>query len=188
MPTAALAADVEGTEYCPGTNGTIYAHVLYVNGTPANSATVTMSMWAPDGTKYLDSVSMSYVTGSNGMYSYDFITPSAEGVYAVDVSTTNPAGYGADEVHIADCSGIITTSDTTESDMTISNVLLLVGIAVLAFWRRETLVYFLAFFCALFIGAGWFDVSMPLGIAVMFLGGVMLLNGIIQIVRGETRF
>jgi hypothetical protein len=71
--------------------------------------------------------------------------------------------------------------------MAIAEVILLTGITALAFWRRETLIYFVAFFCCLFIGASWFDASMPLGISAMLLGGIMLLKAIIQIVQGGAR-
>ena len=89
------------TEYHqPGENGTIYAHVLYANGTPANNATLNLTLWRPNGTKELNSVGMSYITGSNGMYQYNFTTPNTVGVYAVDIVSANPVGYGTDEIHV----------------------------------------------------------------------------------------
>lgn len=97
MPSYTLA-----TEYhTPGENGTIYAHVLYTNGTPANNATLNLTLWRPNGTKELDSVGMSHIAGSNGMYLYNFTTPNTVGVYAVDIVSTNPTGYGTDEVHVS---------------------------------------------------------------------------------------
>ncbi|GAG85585.1 unnamed protein product, partial [marine sediment metagenome] len=79
------------TEYhSPGENGTIYAHVLYPNGTPANSATLNLTLWDSDGGKELDNVAMVYVAGSNGLYRYNFTAPAVSGVYAVDVESTNP--------------------------------------------------------------------------------------------------
>jgi len=96
IPSSTLA-----TEYhTPGENGTIYAHVLYANGTPANGATLNLTLWRPNGTKELDSVGMSYIAGSNGIYQYNFTTPNVVGVYAVDIVSANPAGYGTDEVHV----------------------------------------------------------------------------------------
>ena len=96
-PTYALA-----TEYhTPGENGTLYAHVLYINGTPANSATVNLTLWNSSGGRVIDDVNMGYVASSNGMYHYNFTAPSIVGVYVVDVNSTNPTGYGTDEVHVS---------------------------------------------------------------------------------------
>jgi len=96
IPSSTLA-----TEYhTPGENGTIYAHVLYANGTPANGASVNLTLWDSDGGKELDNVVMVYVPGSNGLYRYNFTAPNTVGVYAVDVESTNPVGYGTDEVHV----------------------------------------------------------------------------------------
>lgn len=104
-PVYALAdsgtATVSGTEYQVGDNGTVYAHVLYLNGTPANSATLNLTLWRPNGTKELDTVSMTFITGSNGIYLYNFTVPSIVGVYVADIVSTNPTGYGSDEVHVA---------------------------------------------------------------------------------------
>jgi len=109
LPGMALAADVGGTEYCPSTNGTIYAHVLYLNGTPANGSTVTLTLWASDGTKVLDAVGMTHIAGSNGGYQYNFTTPATEGVYFIDVVTSNPTGYGSGEVHVTSYSCVNAT-------------------------------------------------------------------------------
>lgn len=72
--------------------------------------------------------------------------------------------------------------------MTTAEVLLLIGISALAFWRRETLIYFLACFVSIFIGIGWFEISMPIGISAMILGGIMLFKAIYQIITGGVRF
>ena len=98
LPSYALA-----TEYLqPSENGTIYAHILYANGTPANDATVNLTLWDSNGGKELDNVAMVYVTGSNGLYRYNFTAPNTVGVYAVDIDSTNPTGYGTDEIHVSD--------------------------------------------------------------------------------------
>jgi len=97
-----IPSSILATEYLqPGENGTIYAHVLYVNGTPANSATINLTLWNSSGGRVIDDVNMGYIAGSNGMYHYNFTAPSVVGVYVVDVNSTNPTGYGTDEVHVS---------------------------------------------------------------------------------------
>lgn len=103
IPSAVLAdsGEVFGTEYVPDESGTIYAQVLNSDGSPANGATVTLTLWKSDGTKELDGVNMPYIVGTNGIYKYDFTAPSADGVYIADVVTANPTGYGSAEVHVS---------------------------------------------------------------------------------------
>jgi len=88
IPTVALA-----TEYSAGSNGTLYAQVVYGNGTPCNSATVTANLRASNGTKILDEVSMTYVTGSDGYYKYGFTVPSDIGAYTAEYKAIYPGGY-----------------------------------------------------------------------------------------------
>ncbi len=92
---------VYGTEYASSEPGTIYAQVLYGDGSPANSATTSLTLYKTDGTKVLNSVSMSYIAGSNGIYKYDITAPVDEGVYLADVASTNPTAYGSAEVHVS---------------------------------------------------------------------------------------
>ena len=102
-PTVALAGsgEVFGTEYAQEEDGTIYVQVLNGDGSPANGATVTLTLWKSDGTKELDGVSMTYIATSDGIYKYDFTSPAADGVYLAAVSTTSPTGYGSGEVHVS---------------------------------------------------------------------------------------
>ena len=108
MPGYALA-----TEYLqPSENGTIWAQVRYLNGTPANGATVTMTLWASSGVRILNEVDMGYITGSRGIYHYNFTAPATTGVYAVDIITSNPTGYGSNEVHVSSINASITGNVT----------------------------------------------------------------------------
>ena len=75
--------------------------VLDSGGSPVNDATVTLTLWASDGDKELDGVSMTYIAGSQGIYKYDFTAPADDGVYLAEVTTANPTGYGAAEVHVS---------------------------------------------------------------------------------------
>ena len=92
---------VFGTQYVPEEGGTIYAQVLNGDGSPANGATVTLTLWKSDGTKELDGVNMDYIATSQGIYKYDFTAPAADGVYLAQVSSTSPTGYGSGEVHVS---------------------------------------------------------------------------------------
>ncbi len=101
---------VWGTEYADDEAGTIYAQVLYGDGTPCNtlaSSTITATVYKSDGTVIISAAQMTYVTGSNGIYKYDFTggTFSAEGVYIIDVkvnsASPNIIAYDSNEIHIS---------------------------------------------------------------------------------------
>jgi hypothetical protein len=72
--------------------------------------------------------------------------------------------------------------------ITIEQVILVYGLSALAFWRRDTLLYFIAFIPAFFVGVLWFDMYMPAGIASMLLGGLLIFKAFYQIARGGVRF
>ena len=93
--------EVIGTEYQSSEPGTILAQIFDSIGDPANSATVTLTLFKSDNTKILDAVSMTYIADSNGIYKYDFTVPADTGVYIADVSSTDPTAYGCDEVHVS---------------------------------------------------------------------------------------
>ena len=106
-----------GTEYVPEEDGTIYAQVFNADGSPANGATVTLTLWKSDGTKELDGVSMDYIVGTNGIYKYDFTTPADDGVYIAEVVTSSPTGYGSAEVHVSSEGGGGGVGNVTVSDI-----------------------------------------------------------------------
>jgi len=110
----AVLAEGFGTDYTPGANGTLAVQVFYGNGTAANGATVTANMYASNGTKVLDGVSLTYISGSQGIYTYNFVVPSEEGVYLVEYISSNPTGYSSSEVNVSEAAGggaNITSSD-----------------------------------------------------------------------------
>ncbi|OQX71334.1 hypothetical protein B6D52_01755, partial [Candidatus Parcubacteria bacterium 4484_255] len=105
-----------GTEYADDEAGTIYAQVFYGDGSPCNtlaSSSITATVYKSDGTKIIDGAQMTYVTGSNGIYKYDFPanTFSDEGVYIIDVmaSSTDPniTAYNSNEIHISKSANLI---------------------------------------------------------------------------------
>lgn len=55
------------------------------NGSPVNDATATISIFNPTSTKIVDSQPMILVSGSNGVYRFNFVAPSTNGVYAYEV-------------------------------------------------------------------------------------------------------
>jgi len=115
-PTNVGSVKVWGTEYASNEPGTIYAQVFYGDGSPCNtlaSSSITATVYKSDGTKIIDGAQMTYVTGSNGIYKYDFPanTFSEEGVYVIDikVDSTDPniTAYNSNEIHISKSANLI---------------------------------------------------------------------------------
>ena len=117
IPKTVLAA----SQYVPEEEGTIYAQVLGGDGSPINDATVTLTLWTSAGVKVIDGVSMTYIAETQGLYKYDFTAPATEGVYAAEVVTANPTGYGSTEIHITEAAagGGASASDIWEEDLTV---------------------------------------------------------------------
>ena len=103
---------VYGTEYTSGEPGTIYAQLLYVNGTPANDKDITVNVWERMN-KYIDNQVMTYITGSNGCYLYNFTTPNNISVFMVDINCSDPITYGSGEFHVSQWSQDISNINST---------------------------------------------------------------------------
>lgn len=87
-----------GSEYTPGEDAIVYAQVLDDAGMPVNTATVTANLFEEDGSKYLDSVPMTYIEGSNGLYRTEtFTAPLEVQRMIVDVRSESPEAYSAEE-------------------------------------------------------------------------------------------
>ncbi len=115
-PMSVGSVKVWGTEYASDEPGTIYAQVFYGDGSPCNDidpTDITATVYKSDGTKIIDGAQMTYVTGSNGIYKYDFPanTFSNEGVYIIDVmaSSTDPniTAFNSNEIHISKSANLI---------------------------------------------------------------------------------
>ena len=104
-----------GSEYSPSENALIYAQVLDGDGNPANSATVTLNLFKSTGTKYLDSKTMTYITGSNGLYQYAFTSPSSMSRMIADVSATSPTAYGTESISVSQWASNIDSIKKIES-------------------------------------------------------------------------
>jgi archaellum component FlaC len=62
-----------------------------------NNASATITIYSPTSTKIVTGVSMTYVSGSNGVYRYAYTVPSANGSYLYEVTATagSDSGSGA---------------------------------------------------------------------------------------------
>ena len=72
--------------------------------------------------------------------------------------------------------------------MTMLEVLLVVGIAAMALWRRALPLYIIAFLAVYFIGARWFDLRWQYGACAMLLAFFLLYRGVLQAVRGKIQY
>jgi len=89
---------VFGSEYTPGEAAIIYAQVLDDAGMPVSTATVVVSLFNQDDSKYLDSAPMAYIQGSNGLYRTEpFLAPLEVQRMIADVKSGNPGVFGAEE-------------------------------------------------------------------------------------------
>lgn len=211
VPTAVLAGD-----YYPGEDSTFYAQVLDGAGDPVNDATVTLTLWDTDGNKELDAVSMAYVTGSQGIYEYDFTVPPELGVYVAEVTTANPTGYGSTELHvIEEFSGNVTVeasidpssiwganmTDYTDTatfggffnitigggDMTLLQLIFIVLLCIIALWQKGLLRVIPAI-AIIAWGATTVSYDVKVGIPLIALGLVLFILGLFRLIesRRET--
>ena len=91
-----------GSTYSPSEKAIIYAQVLDDAGDPVPTATVILNLFKGDSTKYLDSVTMTYISGSNGLYKCDFTAPSEVQRMIADVKSTSPTVYGTEDICVTD--------------------------------------------------------------------------------------
>ena len=71
--------------------------INFTDGSPLNSASSTISIYNPSGSKIVDGANMTYITGSNGIYRYAYTAPAVSGSYFYEVTATQgtKTGYGA---------------------------------------------------------------------------------------------
>lgn len=101
-----------GTEYKSGEEGfAVYQFIRVKSGNaiPINDADwCNITIFYPNNSLFVSNVSMSYVIGSNGMYSYNFTTPYIEGVYKTDAhcyyDVEKLDGYGSSTFHVSPAS------------------------------------------------------------------------------------
>ena len=97
---------VYGMDYSPGEPGTIYTQILNDDGTPANGSSPTVTIWEKTN-KFIDTAPMTYISGSNGCYYYDFTVPTNISVFLADVKSSNPVAYGSGVFHVSEWSSAI---------------------------------------------------------------------------------
>ena len=107
---------VYGTEYSPGESGTIYAQILYEDGTPANFSSPSVTIWEKTS-KYIDSAPMGYITGSNGCYFYNFVVPINISVFLSEVKSDIPYCFGSGEFHVSEWSSAIPRINDTVNNI-----------------------------------------------------------------------
>ena len=88
--------DVFGTEYSTNTQATIWLQYLK-DFQPINNASCYMTAYYPNKTIYFSNTLMNYLASSDGVYYYDFVTPSITGVYIVNARCVMPANAFIDD-------------------------------------------------------------------------------------------
>ena len=99
-PQSSGMVNVYGTEYAPNEEGVIYAQVLYGDGSPANSAVCDVTIFNKN-TTWVSEQSMTYISGSDGSYYYNFTVPSNISVFMTNVKCSNPTAYGSGDFHVS---------------------------------------------------------------------------------------
>ena len=94
---------VGGTEYSATETARTVLHILNNEGSPVNDVSCNMNVRNSKDKTIRNNQSLNYVNGSNGIYSYDFITSLPYGVYSVDAwcKVDNTTIYVADTFHVA---------------------------------------------------------------------------------------
>ena len=93
----------------------------FTDGSPLNSATSTINIYNPSGSKIVDGATMTYVSGSNGIYRYAYTVPSVSGSYLYEVIATqgSKSGYGASNFEVKTiATDISSTKSTVEAEQT----------------------------------------------------------------------
>lgn len=98
---------LSGTEYTSGDSARVTAQFLKVTGgnpTPVNDANCNITIRFPNNTVFVTNQTMAYITSSNGIYSYSFVTPATEGVYVSDAKCVKSSTdvFAHDTFHVSD--------------------------------------------------------------------------------------
>ncbi|MBS3056617.1 MAG: hypothetical protein J4473_04245 [Candidatus Aenigmarchaeota archaeon] len=112
---------IGGTEYKSFETARQAVQVKDSLGYPYNTATCNITIFNPSNTIVIDHGGMSYLSPSNGLYYYDYMTPTTEGVYLSDFNCTKEAnftsgltrGFAADSFHVAPWANTISNINST---------------------------------------------------------------------------
>ena len=86
-----------GTEYQGGDIGTTFVQLLDANQKSINTASCFVSSYYPNKTMWWNNNVMTYLTGSEGLYYKDFISPNVVGVYMLSSTCYDPATSFTDD-------------------------------------------------------------------------------------------
>jgi hypothetical protein len=114
-----LLPSIYAATYCSGDPTQAMVTVFYANGTPANSAEVTIELYNSTVTM------MDFIAGGLYVYNYtapDYV-PGASNTYYNYMNSSNPTAYGVDEFTVTNCS--ITSSSVTVNDSMLGIIILL---------------------------------------------------------------
>jgi len=91
--------------------------INFTDGSPLNSASSTISIYNPSGTKIVDGATMTYVSGSQGIYRYAYTVPAVSGSYLYEVIATqgSKSGYGASNFEVRTLQGDITAHEAAQA-------------------------------------------------------------------------
>jgi len=78
--------NIYGTEYYPGEHARIYVQLLDEYGNPIDNGNCVLNIYTPQNSKLVTNATMPFL--ENGLYYYDLIAPSQEGVYMLTVKCT----------------------------------------------------------------------------------------------------
>lgn len=92
----------------------IDAQVKLGDDTVINDATVTIDIYNPSGTKIVTAGSMTYISGSSGIYRYPYTIPSTSGsyLYVVTADSNSQSGYGAANFEVRTLGADVQSIDT----------------------------------------------------------------------------
>ena len=76
---ASASLKLYGTEYTIRQDAKAWLQLLDASSSPVSTGTCFLTSYYPDGTIFISNAKMNYL--SNGIYYYDFITPTKTGVY-----------------------------------------------------------------------------------------------------------
>jgi len=77
------------TEYLAGDDGRAMVQFMRTSGgspQPISDGTCNISIFYPNSSLFIDNQSMTYLSGSNGIYTYDYVVPDTFGIYVIDSS------------------------------------------------------------------------------------------------------
>jgi len=105
--------DMHGTEYTPSENATIWLQLLR-NYQSISNVSCYLTSYLPDRSVFLNNILMNYLSGSDGLYYYDIVTPAQTGVYMQTATCNIPSNAFSDD--FLDFSNLESYANVTISD------------------------------------------------------------------------